>query len=146
MNITITETQYIKLKHLISEDFSHDRFLKLDKERQLITRQISKLKDRLGEIEEDYKKLSFIWNPHIVISYVDTPSMGKRYLGKIRIPAHYSKSGKAEFINFVSTNKSDFYDGKDDFKLRQDMERKGRDVFIRKGVDKLNFDPKEYLK
>ena len=107
---------------------------------------MSKLKDRLDEIEEDYKKLRFIWNPHIVISYVDTPSQGKTYLGKIRIPAYYSKSGKPEFINFTSTNKAEFYSGKDDFKLRQDLERKGREAFIRRGVDRLNFDPREYLK
>ena len=146
MKITITESQYHKFKHLISEDFSHDRFLKLDKERQLIIRQMSTLKNRLDEIEEDYKRLSFIWNPHIVISYVDSPSMGKRYVGKIRIPAYYSKSGNVEFINFASTNHADFYKGKDDFKLRQDLERKGRDAFIRRGVDRLNFDPREYLK
>jgi len=26
------------------------------------------------------------------------------------------------------------------------LESKGRDVFIRRGVDRLNFDPREYLK
>lgn len=146
MKITITETQYNKLKDLVSEDFSHNRFLKLDKERQVISRKISELQDKLTDIEKEYKRLKFIWNPHITITLVDTPSMGKRYLGKIRIPSYYSKSGKTELITFASSNFADFYNGKDDFKLRQDMERKGRDTFIRLGVDKLNFDVREYLK
>ncbi len=78
-------------------------------------------------------ELALVFNPHIVISEVNTPTMGHSYIGKIRIPANtlYNRMNKPKFLNF-SLGKVVNYTGKDDSKLFQLAQKKARDVVFRK--------------
>jgi hypothetical protein len=94
------------------------------------------LKPILKELETKRKRrdqLALVFNPHIVISEVNTPTMGHSYMGKIRIPANtiYNISDKPKFLNF-SLGKFNNYTGKDDPKLLQLAKKKAQDVVFRK--------------
>lgn len=90
----------------------------------------------LKELEAKRKRrdeLALVFNPHIVVSEVDTPTMGHSYIGKIRIPAKtiYNTMDKPKFLNF-SLGKVINYTGKDDPKLANLAKKKARDVVFRK--------------
>ena len=94
------------------------------------------LKPILQELETKRKRrdqLALVFNPHIVVSEVNTPSMGHSYIGKIRIPAKtlYNTKDKPKFLNF-SLGKVVNYTGKDDPKLANLAKKKARDVVFRK--------------
>jgi hypothetical protein len=94
------------------------------------------LKPLLKELELKKKHrdlLAIVFKPHIVISEVNTPSMGHSYLGKVRIPAHsiYNKSEKPLFLNF-SLGKVEKYTGKSDPVLLNLAKVKAEDVIKRK--------------
>ncbi len=78
-------------------------------------------------------ELALVFKPHIVLSDVNTPTMGHSYIGKIRIPANtlYNRMNKPKFLNF-SLGKVVNYTGKDDPKLFQLAQKKARDVVFRK--------------
>jgi len=108
-------------------------FAKLDFE-------VSKLEEMLRplvlELEQKKSKrdtLALVFNPHIIISEVNTPSMGHSYLGKIRIPANsiYNTQDKPKFLKF-SLGKVSIYTGKDDPKLSLLAKEKAKDVIRRK--------------
>ena len=90
----------------------------------------------LKELEVKRKRrdqLALVFNPHIVVSEVNTPTMGHSYIGKIRIPANtlYNTMDKPKFLNF-SLGKVVNYTGKDDPKLTNLAKKKARDVVFRK--------------
>ena len=94
------------------------------------------LKPLLQELETKRKRrdeLALVFNPHIVVSEVNTPTMGHSYIGKIRIPANtlYNTMDKPKFLNF-SLGKVINYTGKDDPKLANLAKKKARDVVFRK--------------
>jgi hypothetical protein len=94
------------------------------------------LKPILQELETKRKRrdeLALVFNPHIVVSEVNTPTMGHSYIGKIRIPANtlYNTMDKPKFLNF-SLGKVINYTGKDDPKLANLAKKKARDVVFRK--------------
>ena len=94
------------------------------------------LKPFLSELETKRKQrdlLALVFNPHIVISEVNTPSMGHSYLGKVRIPARtiYNGSEKPLFLNF-SLGKVDNYVSKSDPKLIDLAREKASDIIRRK--------------
>ncbi|MEY4860365.1 MAG: hypothetical protein RL059_64 [Bacteroidota bacterium] len=94
------------------------------------------LKPILQELETKRKRrdqLALVFNPHIVVSEVNTPTMGHSYIGKIRIPANtlYNTMDKPKFLNF-SLGKVINYNGKDDPKLANLAKKKARDVVFRK--------------
>jgi len=117
----------------LPNEIGEKEFAKLDFE-------VSKLEEMLRplilELEQKKSKrdmLALVFNPHIIISEVNTPSMGHSYLGKIRIPANsiYNKQDKPKFLNF-SLGKVLIYTGKDDPKLLLLAEEKAKDVVRRK--------------
>ena len=90
----------------------------------------------LSELEMKKKRrdtLALVFNPHIVISEVNTPSMGHSYLGKVRIPSRtiYNNGDKPIFLNF-SLGKVLNYTGKDDPSLIELSKKKAQDVIKRK--------------
>jgi hypothetical protein len=94
------------------------------------------LKPLLQELETKRKRrdqLALVFNPHIVVSEVNTPTMGHSYIGKIRIPANtlYNTMDKPKFLNF-SLGKVINYTGKDDPKLANLAKKKALDVVFRK--------------
>lgn len=94
------------------------------------------LNPMLSELEIKKKRrdtLAIVFNPNIVISEVNTPSMGHSYLGKVRIPAHseYNNGDKPKFLNF-SLGKVVKYTGKDDPELIKLSKEKAADVIKRK--------------
>lgn len=94
------------------------------------------LKPMLDELENKKMKrdtFAVIFNPNIVISEVNTPSMGHSYLGKIRIPSNsvYNNTDKPRFLNF-SLGKVNKYSGKDDPSLIKLSKEKANDVIKRK--------------
>ena len=102
--------------------------------------QVEKMDDMLQpilkELETKRKRrdqLALVFNPHIVISEIDTPTMGHSYIGKIRIPANtiYNTMDKPKFLNF-SLGKVTNYSGKDDPKLMTLAKKKAKDVVFRK--------------
>lgn len=110
-----------------------NEFAKLDFEVQKLEEM---LKPMLSELEDKKKRrdsLALVFNPHIVISEVNTPSMGHSYLGKVRIPARtiYNGSDKPLFLNF-SLGKVDKYLSKSDPKLIDLAREKASDIIQRK--------------
>ena len=94
------------------------------------------LKPFLSELETKRKQrdlLALVFNPHIVISEVNTPSMGHSYLGKVRIPSRtiYNNGVKPLFLNF-SLGKVEKYTGKNDPILVDLAKQKAEDVIKRK--------------
>ena len=94
------------------------------------------LKPFLSELETKRKQrdlMALVFNPHIVISEVNTPSMGHSYLGKVRIPARtiYNGSEKPLFLNF-SLGKVENYVSKSDPKLIDLAREKASDIIRRK--------------
>jgi hypothetical protein len=110
-----------------------NEFAKLDFEVQKLEEM---LKPMLSELEVKRKRrdlLALVFNPHIIISEVNTPSMGHSYLGKVRIPARtiYNGSEKPLFLNF-SLGKVDKYNGKSDPALLDVAREKANDIIKRK--------------
>jgi hypothetical protein len=110
-----------------------NEFSKLDFEVQKLEEM---LKPMLSELEAKKKRrdlLAVVFNPHIVISVVNTPSMGHSYLGKVRIPAHtiYNGRDKPIFLNF-SLGKVENYSSKSDPKLLNLAQEKANDIIQRK--------------
>lgn len=110
-----------------------NEFAKLDFE---VRKLEEMLKPMLSELEDKKKRrdsLALVFNPHIVISEVNTLSMGHSYLGKVRIPAHtiYNNGVKPLFLNF-SLGKVEKYTGKSDPVLLNLAKQKADDVIKRK--------------
>jgi hypothetical protein len=110
-----------------------NEFDKLDFEVQKLEEM---LKPMLSELEVKKKRrdlLALVFNPHIIISEVNTPSMGHSYLGKVRIPARtiYNGSEKPLFLNF-SLGKVEKYNGKSDPALLNLAREKANDIIKRK--------------
>jgi hypothetical protein len=110
-----------------------NEFAKLDFE---VRKLEEMLKPMLSELDVKKKRrdlLALVFNPHIIISEVNTPSMGHSYLGKVRIPAHtiYNASEKPLFLNF-SLGKVEKYNGKSDPALLNFAREKANDIIKRK--------------
>jgi hypothetical protein len=123
----------VGLESFLPNEIGEKEFAKLDFE-------VNKLEEMLRplvlELEQKKSKrdiLAIVFNPHIIISEVNTPSMGHSYLGKIRIPANsiYNTEDKPKFLNF-SLGKVSIYTGKDDPKLLLLAREKAKDVVRRK--------------
>ena len=102
--------------------------------------QVEKMDEMLQPILKDLEtkrkrrdQLALVFNPHIIISEVDTPTMRHSYIGKIRIPANtiYNTMDKPKFLNF-SLGKVTNYSGKDDPKLITLAKKKAKEVVFRK--------------
>ena len=110
-----------------------NEFDKLDFEVQKLEEM---LKPMLSELDVKKKRrdlLALVFNPHIIISEVNTPSMGHSYLGKVRIPARtiYNSTEKPMFLNF-SLGKVEKYNGKSDPALLNFAREKANDIIKRK--------------
>ena len=110
-----------------------NEFNKLDFEVSKLEEMLEPLIKDLEEKKKRRDELATVFNPHIIISEVNTPSMGHSYLGKIRIPANsvYNTQDKPKFLNF-SLGKVANYSGKDDPKLFLLAKEKAKDVVRRK--------------
>jgi len=110
-----------------------NEFDKLDFEVQKLEEMLKPMLSELAVKKKRRDLLALVFNPHIIISEVNTPSMGHSYLGKVRIPARtiYNGSEKPLFLNF-SLGKVDKYVSKSDPKLIDLAREKASDIIRRK--------------
>lgn len=120
----------------LPNEMGEDEFAKLDFE---VSKLEEMLKPLIRELEQKKKKrdaFAIIYKPHIIISEVNTTSMGHSYLGKIRIPAKslFNNQDKPRFLN-ISLGKVLNYTGKDDPKLLILAKEKAKDIVRRKIIN-----------
>ena len=117
----------------LPNEIGEKEFAKLDFEVNKLEEMLRPLVLELEQKKSKRDTLALVFDPHIIISEVNTPSMGHSYLGKIRIPANsiYNTQDKPKFLNF-SLGKVSIYKGKDDPKLSLLAKEKAKDVVRRK--------------
>lgn len=115
--------------------------LYLDHQDQIanITKEINPKIVKLDRLNWELKQLSLLFDPHIVISEVNTKSLGHSYMGKIRVPAtsiFNPKVGKVNYLNFYLGKVNDF-NGKSDERLLEKAKLKAEDLIRRRMLIKL---------
>lgn len=112
-----------------------------------ITKEINPKIVKLDRLNWELKQLSVLFDPHIVISEVNTKSLGHSYMGKIRVPAtsiFNPKVGKVNYLNFY-LGKVNNYNGKSDERLLEKAKLKADDLIRRTMLNNLTQETESIL-
>jgi hypothetical protein len=112
-----------------------------------LTKEINPKIVKLDRLNGELKQLSVLFDPHIVISEVNTKSLGHSYMGKIRVPAtsiFNPKAGKVNYLNFY-LGKVNNYNGKSDQRLLDKAKLKAEDLIKRTLLSKLTQETENIL-
>ena len=112
-----------------------------------LTKEINPKIVKLDRLNGELKQLSVLFDPHIVISEVNTKSLGHSYMGKIRVPAtsiFNPKVGKVNYLNFY-LGKVNNFNGKSDERLLEKAKLKAEDLIRRRMLNKLTQETENIL-